>query len=150
LITVHPEHVSPTALAFVDVVIATGESAGATLSAFANTTQIALPSDLPTVPETGEALVWFARKTELLLMGLRFKVFQRDRSMVLVTEGLGSQPFHGRTVLLINEHSHSAAEMVASFAKQNRLATLAGTKTAGEVLGGANFKLRSGYVLTRA
>jgi hypothetical protein len=62
LITVHPEHVSPAALAFVDVVIATGESAGATLSAFANTTQIALPSDLPTVPETGEALVWFARK----------------------------------------------------------------------------------------
>jgi hypothetical protein len=55
-----------------------------------------------------------ATKAELLLMALRFKVFQRDRSMVLVTEGLGSQPFHGRTVLLINEHSHSAAEMVAS------------------------------------
>jgi carboxyl-terminal processing protease len=91
-----------------------------------------------------------ATKAELLLMALRFKVFQRDRSMVLVTKGLGSQPFHGRTVLLINEHSRSAAEMVASFAKQNRLATVAGTKTAGEVLGGANFKLRSGYVLTRA
>ena len=37
--------------------------------------------------------------------------------------------------------------MVASFAKQNHLATLVGTRTAGEVLGGANFKLRSGYVL---
>ena len=67
--------------------------------------------------------------------------------MVLVTEGLGPQPFHGRTVLLINEHTHSAAEMVASFAKQNRLATLVGTRTAGEVLGGANFKLPAGYVL---
>lgn len=32
-------------------------------------------------------------------------------------------------------------------AKQNRLATLVGTRTAGEVLGGANFKLPSGYVL---
>lgn len=67
--------------------------------------------------------------------------------MVLVTEGLGPQPFHGRIVLLINEHSHSAAEMVAGFAKENRLATLVGTRTAGEVLGGANFKLPGGYVL---
>ncbi len=67
--------------------------------------------------------------------------------MVLITEGLGPQPFHGRTVVLINEHTHSAAEMVAGFAKENRLATLVGTRTAGEVLGGANFKLRNGYVL---
>jgi len=88
-----------------------------------------------------------ATKAELLMMAVRFKIFQRDRSMVLVTEGLGPQPFHGRTVVLINEHSHSAAEMVASFAKENGLATLVGTRTAGEVLGGANFKLPSGYVL---
>ncbi len=88
-----------------------------------------------------------ATKAELLMMAVRFKIFQRDRSMVLVTEGLGPQPFHGRTVVLINEHSHSAAEMVASFAKENRLATLVGTRTAGEVLGGANFKLPCGYVL---
>src|SRR6266404_1515812 len=65
-----------------------------------------------------------ATKAELLLMAVRFKVFQRDRSMTLVTEGLGPQPFHGRIVLLINEHSHSAAEMVASFATENHLATL--------------------------
>jgi len=88
-----------------------------------------------------------ATKAELLMMAVRFKVFQRDRSMTLVTEGLGPQPFHGRIVLLINEHSHSAAEMVASFAKQNQLATLVGTRTAGEVLGGANFKLAGGYIL---
>src|SRR6266699_2584779 len=88
-----------------------------------------------------------ATKAELLLMALRFKVFQRDRSMVLVTEGLGPQPFHGRIVILINEYTHSAAEMVASFANQNRLATLVGTRTGGEVLGGANFKLPDGYVL---
>jgi len=37
--------------------------------------------------------------------------------------------------------------MVASFAKQNRLASLVGMRTAGEVLGGANFKLAGGYVL---
>jgi hypothetical protein len=37
--------------------------------------------------------------------------------------------------------------MVASFAKENRLATLVGKRTASEVLGGANFKLPRGYVL---
>src|ERR1051325_8360699 len=88
-----------------------------------------------------------ATKAELLMMTLRFKVFHRDRSMTLVTEGLGLQPFHGRIVILINEYTHSAAEMVASFAKQNRLATIVGTRTAGEVLGGANFKLPGGYIL---
>jgi carboxyl-terminal processing protease len=88
-----------------------------------------------------------ATKAELLMMALRFKVFHRDRSMTLVTEGLGLQPFHGRIVILVNEYTHSAAETVASFAKQNRLATIVGTRTAGEVLGGANFKLPGGYVL---
>jgi len=67
--------------------------------------------------------------------------------MVLATEGLGAQPFHGRTVILINEFTHSAAEMVASFARENDLATLVGTTTSGEVLGGANFKLANGYRL---
>ena len=86
-------------------------------------------------------------KAELLMMAVRFKVFQRDRSMVLATEGLGLQPFHGRIAILINEYTHSAAEMVASFAKQNHLATIVGTRTAGEVLGGANFKLPGGYIL---
>lgn len=88
-----------------------------------------------------------ATKAALLMMAVRFKVFQRDRSMTLVTEGLGPQPFHGRIVILVNEYTHSAAEMVASFAKQNRLATIVGTRTAGEVLGGANFKLPGGYIL---
>src|SRR5260370_38571782 len=77
-------------------------------------------------------------------MAVRFKLFQRDRSMVLVTEGLGPQQFHGRTVVLINEHSHSAAEMVASFAKENHLATLGGTRTAGESPTGATFTMPRG------
>lgn len=86
-------------------------------------------------------------KSTLFLMALRFTLLQRDRSLVLVTEGLGPQPFHGRIVILTNEHTHSAAEMVASFARENQLATLVGTTTAGEVLGGANFKLAAGYRL---
>ncbi len=88
-----------------------------------------------------------SRKSELLMMAIRFSLLHRDRSMVLVTEGLGAQPFHGHIVVLVNEYTHSAAEMVASFAKENHLATIVGTRTAGEVLGGANFKLCNGYRL---
>ncbi len=62
LITVHPERVSPTALAFVDTVLATGADAAGILSNFARITQIAaLPISAP-APQTGEALVWFARR----------------------------------------------------------------------------------------
>jgi len=86
-------------------------------------------------------------KVTLALMFVRFTFLQRDRSMVLATEGLGPQPFHGRIAVLVNEFTHSAAEMVASFAHDNQLATLVGTKTSGEVLGGANFKLPKGYRL---
>jgi len=88
-----------------------------------------------------------ANKPELVIMALRFCLIRRDRSLVLVTEGLGGQPYHGRIVLIVNEYTHSAAEMVASFAKEHRLATIVGTRTAGEVLGGANFNLRNGYRL---
>ena len=66
---------------------------------------------------------------------------------MLETEGLGPRPFHDRIVILINEHTHSAAEMVAAFAKECHLATLVGTTTAGEVMGGASFKLSDGYRL---
>src|SRR5204863_9425457 len=70
----------------------------------------------------------------------------RDRPRSVAT-WVGSQPFHGRTVILIDEFSHSAAEMVAAFAKDNQLAVLAGNRTAGEVLGGANFRVGNGYYL---
>jgi hypothetical protein len=43
--------------------------------------------------------------------------------------------------------TNSGGEMVASFASEHRLATLVGLKTAGNVLGGTNFKLRGGYRL---
>jgi tricorn protease len=37
--------------------------------------------------------------------------------------------------------------MVTSFAAENKLATIIGTKTAGNVLGAANLKVGSGYCL---
>ena len=67
----------------------------------------------------------------------------RDKSVVLMTQGLGRQAFHGRIAILVNEFTHSAGEMVASFAAENRLAVLVGTNTPGNVLGAVN--LAVGY-----
>ncbi len=84
---------------------------------------------------------------DTLLMALRFLVLNRDRSIRVATEGLGPRPFHGRVVMLTNEHTLSAGEMVAAFAEENRLATLVGARTGGQVLGGGNFLVGSGFVL---
>ncbi len=99
------------------------------------------PKDLPIIDRLPES------KLRQIAMFLRFKVIHKDRSLVLKTEGLGPRPFHGHIVILINEHTHSAAEMVAVFAKENQLAALVGTTTAGEVMGGATFKVGDGYNL---
>jgi carboxyl-terminal processing protease len=86
-------------------------------------------------------------KLAQLKMLIRFKVLYRDRSIALFTEGLGQRRFHGRVAVLINEHTKSAAEMIAEFASTNQLATLVGTRTAGEVLGAVNFLVGEGYRL---
>ena len=62
-----------------------------------------------------------------------------------MTEGLGAKPFHGRIVMLVNEHTLSAGEMVAAFAAENGLARIVGTRTGGQVLGGANFSVGHGF-----
>ncbi len=84
-----------------------------------------------------------SNKVEAIMTLGRFAF--RDKSVVLMTQGLGPQPFHGRIALLVNEWTNSAAEMVTSFAVERDLATVVGTKTAGNVLGAANFKVGSGY-----
>jgi carboxyl-terminal processing protease len=86
-------------------------------------------------------------KLAQLKMLIRFKILHRDRSIALFTEGLGQRRFHGRIAMLINEHTKSAAEMIADFAATNQLATLVGTRTAGEVLGAVNFLVGEGYRL---
>src|SRR5581483_1134783 len=88
-----------------------------------------------------------ANRIDTLKMAVRFLVLHRDRSIRLVTEGLGAKPFHGRVVMLVNEHTLSAGEMVAAFAKENRLARIVGTRTGGQVLGGANFAVGHGFVM---
>jgi carboxyl-terminal processing protease len=86
-----------------------------------------------------------SRKSALFGLALRFAF--RDRSIAIFTEGLGLQKFHGRAVLLVNQHTASAAEMIAGFVKENHPATIVGTRTAGQVLGGKVFKVGYGYLL---
>ena len=96
------------------------------------------PEALPRVPMPRS-------RPELLYTLVRFSF--RDKSVMLLTQGLGTQPFHNRIVVLVNEWTNSAAEMVANFATENGLATIVGQKTRGNVLGAANFKVGSGYWL---
>lgn len=60
LVTVHPEHVSPQALATIDVVVATGRTPGEILQKFAHAT--GRPFDWPEAPphQPGQVVVWFA------------------------------------------------------------------------------------------
>jgi carboxyl-terminal processing protease len=79
------------------------------------------------------------------LLRLALKYVGRDQSVVISTEGLGKRPFHGRIVILVNEHSASSCEMVAAFASENKLATIVGSTTPGRLLAGHSFRVGQGY-----
>ena len=79
------------------------------------------------------------------LLGLAFKFIGRDQSVAIATEGLGKQRFHGKVVVLVNEHSASSCEMVAAFAAENKLAAIVGSATPGKLLGGHSFRVGHGY-----
>src|SRR5947199_1541842 len=61
-----------------------------------------------------------SHKATLIWLALRYGFI--DKSILVVTEGLGPQRFHGRVAILVNEHTASAGEMVAGFAEENQLA----------------------------
>jgi carboxyl-terminal processing protease len=84
-------------------------------------------------------------KLEVPLLALKYA---SKKSVVLETEGLGNKKFHGKVVMLVNEHSTGAAEMVTQFAKENGLATVVGSKTPGHLVARSPFKLGFGYRLT--
>jgi C-terminal processing protease CtpA/Prc len=86
-----------------------------------------------------------SHKATLFWLALRYGFI--DKSILVVTEGLGPQKFHGRVVILVNEHTASAGEMVAAFAEENRLATIVGKKTPGRLLSGTTFRVKPGYIL---
>jgi C-terminal processing protease CtpA/Prc len=88
------------------------------------------------IPSHKATLIWLAARYAFI-----------EKSILVVTEGLGEQRFHGRVVLLVNEHTASAGEMVSAFAEENNLATIVGTKTPGRLLSGSAYKVGHGYIL---
>jgi carboxyl-terminal processing protease len=88
------------------------------------------------IPSHKATLVWLAARYAFV-----------DKSILVVTEGFGPRNFHGRVVLMVNEHTASAGEMVSAFAQENNLAIIVGTKTPGRLLSGSAFKVGHGYLL---
>ncbi len=83
-------------------------------------------------------------KFEIPFLALRFA---RKKSVVLATEGLGPRGFHGRVVVLVNEHTTCASEMVALFAREEAGAKIVGTATPGRLVSHIGFKLAHGFTL---
>lgn len=83
-------------------------------------------------------------KLEVPLLALRFA---RKKSVLLVTEGLGARAFQGRVVLVVNEHTTCASEMVALFAREEANATIVGTATPGRLVSHTGFKIGHGFTL---
>jgi C-terminal processing protease CtpA/Prc len=71
-----------------------------------------------------------------------------DKSIVVVTEGLKKQAFHGNVMMLVNQHTISGAEIVTHFAKELGLARIVGERTAGLSLAHATLPLPFDYRLT--
>lgn len=85
------------------------------------------------------------RKIGLVPLLARFAL--GDKSIAVFTEGRGTNRVQGRIVLLVNEHSASASEMVAAFAATHGQVQIVGTSTPGRVVGANSFKVGHGYRL---
>lgn len=83
----------------------------------------------------------------LAIASLALRFGGRDSSVVLVTEGLGPQKWHGHISIFVNENTVSAGEMVAAFAAENNLATIIGRETAGRLIPGSGTKVGEGFML---
>src|SRR5579863_3767572 len=84
----------------------------------------------------------------LWLLAVQFApAMMTKKPVVLQTEGLGKRPFHGRIVLLVDRHTASAAEMIVAFARENKLATIVGERTAGRLLSATSVKVGNGFRL---
>jgi len=88
LITVHPEHVSAAALAWVNTVLVTGNSASQTLLEFAKAAHVAPPDGMPSQLEAGQAVVWRPRTQQHpVLIKTRIAKSERRRHRRNYAEG---------------------------------------------------------------
>src|ERR1700739_2528677 len=89
-----------------------------------------------------------ASTKNLWLLALRFAPSMlAKKPIVLQAEGLGPKSFHGKISLLVNRHTASAAEMIAAFARENKLAAIIGERTAGRLLSATSVKVGNGFRL---
>jgi len=87
-------------------------------------------------------------KKALWLLALRYLPSLINKSpIVLESEGYGPHSYQGNVALLVDRHTASAAEMVTIFAKENKLATIVGEKTAGRLLSATSVKVGHGFRL---
>ncbi len=84
-----------------------------------------------------------SRKAALIWLVLKFGF--RDDSVSILTEGLGSMPFHGRTAILVDESTTGAGERIAAFAQERKLAPVVGARTAGRLICCSVYKVGHGY-----
>jgi C-terminal processing protease CtpA/Prc len=77
-----------------------------------------------------------------------WKFRKLDKSIVVVTEGLGPKAFHGNIFLLVNRHTVSGAEIVVQFAKEHGFAIIVGERTAGRSLSFGTFHLPHDFRFT--
>ena len=85
-------------------------------------------------------------RSKLAVPGLALKFFGKT-SVHLYTETQGKHAYRGRVLILVNQHTTGAAEMVAQFAQENGLAMIAGTKTPGRLVSRSATKVGFGYRL---
>jgi carboxyl-terminal processing protease len=84
-----------------------------------------------------------SRKAALIWLALKFGF--RDDSVSIITEGLGSMPFHGKAAILVDESTTGAGERIAAFAQERKPAPVVGKRTAGRLICCSVYKVGHGY-----
>ena len=54
-------------------------------------------------------------------------------------------PFHGKTVVLVDQSTTGAGERIAAFAQERKLAPVVGSRTAGRLICSSVYKIGHGY-----
>lgn len=111
--------------------------------------QAEMPLDMETLPVFSRVprhkwiLKWLMVKYGWRLLAAKYGI--KVKPILLRTEGIEAQSFRQRVVLLVDRHTASACEIVAAFARENKLALLVGEPTAGRLLDGDEVKLSGDY-----
>jgi len=79
LITVHPDHIAPSVLAAIDIIIAVGPAPDEVIKAFAMATKVKAPEAAHERPNEHQVIAWFRKTGELLCLDFRLSKMDRKR-----------------------------------------------------------------------